>query len=154
MQTYRAVAGLAIRSCMLVCCSRSCPLTSASQKLRNIVLFERCFLEIEQFQTHHFQQFLVIPQLCRAEQFRRCFPQYARTYMPGCQRCHFQLKASVQGLENSIRRYRNSLAIIAGDALEREQPPCHAVTNTLTAGPTWRAQRDGLEGQPRLAHTF
>ena len=44
--------------------------------------------------------------------------------MPGCQRCHFRLKASDQGLENNIRRYRNSLAIIAGDALEREQPPC------------------------------
>ena len=29
------------------------------QKLSNIVLFERCFLDIEQFQTHHFQQFLV-----------------------------------------------------------------------------------------------
>ena len=59
MQTYRAVTGLGIRSCMLVCCSRSCPLTSASQKLSNIVLFEQCFLDIEQFQTHHFQQFLV-----------------------------------------------------------------------------------------------
>ena len=47
-----------------------------------------------------------------------------RSFMPGCQRCHFRLKASVQWLENNIRRYRNSLAIIAGDALEREQPPC------------------------------
>ena len=94
----RAVAGLGIRSCMLVCCSRSCPLTSASQKLSNNVLFERCFLDIEQFQTHHFQQFLVIPQLCWAEQFRRCFLQHARTYMPGCQRCHFRPNAPVQGL--------------------------------------------------------
>ena len=59
VQTYRAVAGLGIRSCMLVCCSRSCPLTSASQKLSNFELFERCFLDVEQFQTHHFQQFLV-----------------------------------------------------------------------------------------------
>ena len=74
---------------MLVCCSRSCPFTSASQKLSKIV---------QQFQTHHFQQFLVIPELCRAEQFRRCFPQYARTYMPGCQRCHLRPNAPVQGL--------------------------------------------------------
>ena len=98
VQTYRALAVLGIRSCMLVCCSRSCPLTSASQKLSNIVLFERCFLDIEQFQTHHFQQFLVIPQLCRAEQFRRSFPQYAKTYMPGCRRCHLRPNAPVQGL--------------------------------------------------------
>ena len=58
-QTHRAVAGLGIRSCTLVCCSRSCPLASASQKLSNIVLFKRCCLDIEQFQTHHFQEFLV-----------------------------------------------------------------------------------------------
>ena len=36
--------------------------------------------------------------LCRAEQFRRCFPQYARTCMPGYQRCHLRLNAPVQGL--------------------------------------------------------
>ena len=33
----------------------------------------------------------------QAEQFRRCFPQYARTCMPGCQRCHVRLNAPVQG---------------------------------------------------------
>ena len=53
---------------------------------------------LHRFQTHHFQWFLVIPQLCRSEQFRRCFPQYARTYMPGCQRCHLRPNAPVQGL--------------------------------------------------------
>ena len=31
--------------------------------------------------------------------------------MPECQRCHFRLKESVQGLEHNIRRYRNSLAM-------------------------------------------
>jgi len=44
----------------------------------------------------------------QAEQFRRCFPQYARTCMPGCQRCHVRLNAPVQGLEDNIERYRNS----------------------------------------------
>ena len=108
VQTYRALAGLEIRSCMLVCCSLSCPLTSASEKLSYIVLFERCFLDIEQFQSHQFQQFPVIPQLCQAEQFRRCFPQYARTYMPGYQRCHLRQKAQVQAIEDNIKRYMKS----------------------------------------------
>ena len=31
--------------------------------------------------------------------------------MPGFHRCHLRLKASVQELENTIRRYRNSLAL-------------------------------------------
>ena len=36
-------------------------------------------------------------ELCRAKQFRRCFPQYARTYMPACQRCHLRLNAPCPG---------------------------------------------------------
>jgi len=44
----------------------------------------------------------------QAEQFRRCFPQYAATCMPGCQRCHVRLNAPVQGLKDNIERYRNS----------------------------------------------
>ena len=30
----------------------------------------------------------------------------SRSFMPGCQRCPFRLKASVQELENNIQRYR------------------------------------------------
>ena len=78
VQTYRAVAGLGIRSCMLVCCSRSCPLTSTSQKLSNIVLFERCFLDIEQFQTHHFQQFLVTSNGVASKTFAFIDIEYGR----------------------------------------------------------------------------
>ena len=35
----------------------------------------------------------------------------SRSFMPGCQRCQFRLRASVQELENNIQRYRNSLAM-------------------------------------------
>ena len=40
------------------------------------------------------------------EQFRRCFPQYARTCMPGCRCRHLRLNAPVQELEDSFERYR------------------------------------------------
>ena len=36
--------------------------------------------------------------LQRLEASTRCFPQYARTYMPRCQRRHLRLNAPVQGL--------------------------------------------------------
>ena len=32
----------------------------------------------------------------RAEQFRRCFPPYVTTSMPGCQRCHLRLHAQAR----------------------------------------------------------
>ena len=41
----------------------------------------------------------------------KMFLSVCRSFMPGCQRCHLRLKASVQGLENNIRRYRDSLAM-------------------------------------------
>ena len=37
----------------------------------------------------------------RAEQFRRCFPQYVRSNMPGCRRGHMLLKSPVLGLEDT-----------------------------------------------------
>ena len=46
------------------CFSRSCPLFSASQKLSNVVLFERCFLDIEQFSDP--------PLLAVSRHFQRC----------------------------------------------------------------------------------
>ena len=38
-------------------------------------------------------------------------PSVYRSFMPEGQRCRFRLKASIQGLDHNIRRYRNSLAM-------------------------------------------
>ena len=47
----------------------------------------------------------------RAEKFRRCLPQYVRTSMLGCRRCHLRLNAPVQELKDHFTRYRNSPAM-------------------------------------------
>ena len=48
------------------------------------------------------------------------------TFMQGCQRCHFRLIESVQGLENNIRRYRNSLAMHVAFLAHCKLLPFHA----------------------------
>ena len=57
----------------------------------------------------------------RAEQFRRCFPQNARTCIPGCPRCHMRLNAPVQGLEDNFKRYMNSPVMV--DAVPAQYTP-------------------------------
>ena len=118
VQTYRVFAGLGIRSCMLVSCSRSRPLTSASQKLSNIVLFERCFLDIEQFQTHHFQQFLVTSNGVASTTFAFIDIEYGRSTPstqegPSCLLHWRQIRQHVIGFQQVVFSGRSPTATVA-----------------------------------------
>ena len=46
--------------------------------------------------------FVIFPPLLPSRAIPKMLFSICRSFMPGCQRCHFRLKASVQGLENNI----------------------------------------------------
>ena len=48
---------------------------------------QQCCMRTSNFCTSYGSAFVTFLNSDRAEQFRRCFPQYARACVPGCQRC-------------------------------------------------------------------
>ena len=72
----------------------------------------------------------------QAEQFKRCFPQYVRTSMPGCGRCYLRLNAPFQGLEGSFKRYRNSPAMHDAFPAQYMPPLFHGRVLVIFSTPT------------------